>query len=443
MLRRHSACFVRRMCLGGGAGQKGVFLRGMASASLQAVETTSRIVAPRDGGSPSASGSWDRKVPWERSSLYGVDDLSGDVLEGFIDSEIARFAPMVPRPLSMQEVLEMLEPERIAKFLHVEVPVRYAERLRWIEQIPEWDTVPELRAVHTRHRNAFRDLRTVSRRPNLDAFTEVVKTVVDSQKDVQHDLARAMHKLHMERGEEYGSTFADAWLDNMLLNCIGTETLMAQYLACVQLAELGVDFQGGEGGRTFAAGVIDPQCKVADICRDVAQQVQELCEEHTGRSPMVKVEEHCDSGAAKFSYIPGFLRFIMTEILKNSLHATAKIVRSDRELQKRPISIIVCADDHNVAIRVVDRAKGIPFEKVDKVWSYLYSTVKEKRGSDFAEKATPLAGYGVGLPLSRLYAKYLGGKLTLVSLPGYGTSVDIFLNRVDSQMVEIVPDDDA
>lgn len=29
-------------------------------------------------------------------------------------------------------------------------------------------------------------------------------------------------------------------------------------------------------------------------------------------------------------------------------------------------------------------------------------------------------GYGIGLPLSRLHAKYLGGTLDLVSLPGFG-----------------------
>ena len=44
-----------------------------------------------------------------------------------------------------------------------------------------------------------------------------------------------------------------------------------------------------------------------------------------------------------------------------------------------------------------------------------------------------------GLPLSRLYARYLGGALDLVSLPGYGTHAYVNLPRVQSQQVEVVP----
>lgn len=51
-----------------------------------------------------------------------------------------------------------------------------------------------------------------------------------------------------------------------------------------------------------------------------------------------------------------------------------------------------------------------------------------------------LAGHGVGLPLSRLYARYLGGALDLVSLPGYGTHAYVNLPRVESQQVEVVPE---
>ena len=40
------------------------------------------------------------------------------------------------------------------------------------------------------------------------------------------------------------------------------------------------------------------------------------------------------------------------------------------------------------------------------------------------------AGYGYGLPISRLYARYFGGDLQVVSMEGYGTDVYLHLNRL-------------
>lgn len=40
-----------------------------------------------------------------------------------------------------------------------------------------------------------------------------------------------------------------------------------------------------------------------------------------------------------------------------------------------------------------------------------------------------------GLPLSRLYARFFGGDLRLISMDGYGTDVYIHLNKLSSRFV--------
>merc|ERR1712046_537078 len=57
-------------------------------------------------------------------------------------------------------------------------------------------------------------------------------------------------------------------------------------------------------------------------------------------------------------------------------------------------------------------------------------------------KPTPLAGYGFGLPLSRLYAKYLGATVEIQSLPGFGTDVYLTFSRSPyPQSAEVQPSD--
>merc|ERR1711957_269213 len=122
-----------------------------------------------------------------------------------------------------------------------------------------------------------------------------------------------------------------------------------------------------------------------------------------------------------------YLYYILVEILKNSSHATirrmqrASSISADDTL---PIQVTISISAERVAIRISDRAGGIPFEVGERIWAFGYSGSSQ-------EGPSSLAGYGLGLPMSRLYARFLGGDIRLISLPEYGADTFLSLRRID------------
>lgn len=84
-----------------------------------------------------------------------------------------------------------------------------------------------------------------------------------------------------------------------------------------------------------------------------------------------------------------------------------------------------------------DVGGGIPRSKLDLLFQYMYSTAPQPSRSDTA--SAPLAGYGYGLPLSRLYARYFQGDLVLSSVEGYGTDASIYMKVMSDEANELLP----
>uniref|UniRef100_A0A8C9ELL6 Protein-serine/threonine kinase n=1 Tax=Pavo cristatus TaxID=9049 RepID=A0A8C9ELL6_PAVCR len=74
---------------------------------------------------------------------------------------------------------------------------------------------------------------------------------------------------------------------------------------------------------------------------------------------------------------------------------------------------------------IFDQGGGVPLRKIDRLFNYMYSTAP--RPSLEPTRAVPLAGFGYGLPISRLYARYFQGDLKLYSMEGVGSDAVIYL----------------
>ena len=155
-----------------------------------------------------------------------------------------------------------------------------------------------------------------------------------------------------------------------------------------------------------------------------------------------------------FPYVPGHLSHICFELLKNSLRAVVDRFGPDAQGENPypPIKVIVVEGKEDITIKITDEGGGIPRSAIPLIWTYMYTTMtgqnidQDFQASDFQ---APMAGFGYGLPLSRLvsavlsgrllrscvlrqYARYFGGDLRLISMEGYGTDVYIHLNRLSS-----------
>ncbi|VDM21718.1 unnamed protein product, partial [Hydatigera taeniaeformis] len=91
-----------------------------------------------------------------------------------------------------------------------------------------------------------------------------------------------------------------------------------------------------------------------------------------------------------------------------------------------------------------DQGGGFPRSVNDQLFRYTYTTggLRTGRSESILSPSAgyaPIAGYGYGLPLSRLYARYLHGDLSLSGAEGYGTDAYVYLMRRAADADEFLP----
>ncbi|KAK6460868.1 mitochondrial branched-chain alpha-ketoacid dehydrogenase kinase-domain-containing protein [Scheffersomyces coipomensis] len=210
---------------------------------------------------------------------------------------------------------------------------------------------------------------------------------------------------------------------------------------------------GGYNNKLNYVGVICTDCNVGDIAEDAIETAKYVCEDYYGLFEGPEIQLIMAKEDISFMYVPGHLIHMLFETLKNSLRASiefhtpklkAKMIQEDPTLKEEsidindltfpPIKVIISEGIEDICIKISDEGGGIPRSEVPLIWTYLYTTVSETPELDSNQNSfkAPMAGFGYGLPISRLYAQYFGGDLKLISMDGYGTDVYLHLNRLSS-----------
>lgn len=167
-------------------------------------------------------------------------------------------------------------------------------------------------------------------------------------------------------------------------------------------------------------GVINKKTSPYLILKDAVEDATNICDRNYGDSPEVIIENVNDT---EFCYIPSHLHYVLFEVIKNSLRASV-------ENGENKVKVIISGTD-DIVIKISDRGKGIPYSDLEKVWYYSYTTLENNyyNGKIDLERENPMAGFGLGLSVSRSIIKFLGGDIKLMSMEGYGTDVYISLPK--------------
>ena len=342
---------------------------------------------------------------------------------------------------------------QFASFLRKEIPIRLAHRIQDLDNVPIMRDMNAVQAVKGIYIQSFLELidhPPIQSTSDEESFATNLEQLYTKHSNVLVQMAKGAYELRekIRAGEiqvpvrepspeeeeaksllDMSSSSNEAssaetkilntsfermrdshqFLDRFYMSRIGIRVLAGQYLAMRQ-----------EPQKDYI-GMICQKTSPQEVVRKAADDAIGVCQRKYGQSPRVDITGRLD---LVFPYIPTYMHYILLELLKNALRATAE---HHRTKPLPPVKVVIAdgMDNEDVVVKIADEGGGIARSQIDKIWSYLYTTAGSSLqeavflGKDHS-KISPIAGLGYGLPISRSYCRYFGGDIDLMSMHGHG-----------------------
>ncbi|XP_064574094.1 pyruvate dehydrogenase (acetyl-transferring) kinase isozyme 1, mitochondrial isoform X3 [Zonotrichia leucophrys gambelii] len=322
-------------------------------------------------------------------------------------------------------------------FLRQELPVRLANIMKEISLLPDnLLRTPSVQLVQSWYVQSLQEILDFKDRSSEDSgavqsFTDTVIKIRNRHNDVIPTMAQGV----IEYKESFGidpvtSQNVQYFLDRFYMSRISIRMLLNQHSLLF-------------GGKINPAhpkhiGSIDPNCNVVEVIKDGYENAKSLCDLYYMSSPELILEELNSKSPGQpmqVVYVPSHLYHMVFELFKNAMRATMEH-HADRGIYPA-IHVQITLGNEDLTVKMSDRGGGVPMRKIDRLFNYMYSTAPRPRVE--TSRATPLAGFGYGLPISRLYAQYFQGDLKLYSLEGYGTDAVIYIKALSTESIERLP----
>jgi pyruvate dehydrogenase kinase 2/3/4 len=365
---------------------------------------------------------------------------------------------------------------QMACYLRKELPIRLAHRIQDLDQVPALRDQPAVLTVKGIYVDSFKEMvnfppirSTECEGQFADMLSALYKkhaTVLVQMAAGAYQLREAIKKGEIRRDVQQAANNSEneeedddpnslefermeechAFLDRFYMSRIGIRVLAGQYLALRQQQQhweqrrvSNYHYHQAPPTQHYI-GMISQNTDTAAVVRQAADDASMMCRRQYGRAPRIEVTGCL---GLTFPYIPTYLHYVLLELLKNAVRATME-THAGGTLP--PVTVIIAdgTDQEDVVIKISDEGGGIPRSRVDKIWSYLFTTADPKIQRRFLEEYTtsskkpvedhsresPLAGLGYGLPISRSYCRYFGGDVDIISMEGFGTDAFVHLKRL-------------
>jgi signal transduction histidine kinase len=146
-----------------------------------------------------------------------------------------------------------------------------------------------------------------------------------------------------------------------------------------------------------------------------------------GQSPHVSIR-HMGSDKDDIIMVGSWMHFAIVELLKNAMRATVEAtVTGLTSVSDKlpPVQVKWSAREGMLNVLVVDDGVGMS-RRARQTAFELFSTSAAPTQITYTYSGNfgpPSHGHGVGLPLTQLYSKMLGGETCVISAPSVGTTV--------------------
>ena len=296
-------------------------------------------------------------------------------------------------------------------FLHNELSVRLSHRIFDLMKLPYGlPTIKEINNIIELYYNSFERIQNHPLPINDDkilSFTKLLEDIKIKHNFVEETIATGLKKINNPLIEY---DLINSTLNKFFLSRISIRTLISHQIENINNNKC-----------------IIKSCNINNILNNVINDLTYLSNRFYDFEPSFNI---INNNNINLLYINSNLYYILSEILKNSITSHYNNNINDN------INIILTETNNHVIIKISDKGLGFNINKLNKIMSYSYTTNANilDKSYNINETDILLSGLGVGLPLTKLYIEYFGGKLYVNPIENIGTDVYIYINKIDDSI---------